>query len=216
MLISYKYKFLFVHIAKTGGTSIRSALNPYRFKDVHFLPRFICSKLSSFFDHKLGVKIPRHAKAIAAMEMLPRELYDNLFKFAFVRNPWDLQVSSYHHIKRERPHLIRHIDTFEEFLLWKLDPKRPYQYIIDTSITLQSDYVIDLHGRIIVDFIGRYERLEKDFQEVCRRIGIETPKLPHRRKATDRRPYQEYYNQRTKALVAEHFKKDIELFGYEF
>jgi len=216
MLISYRHKFLFVHIAKTGGTSIRAALNPYRFKDPYFIPRFICSKLSSFFDHSLGVKIPRHAKAIAAQEMLPRELYDNLFKFAFVRNPWDLQVSSYHHIRRERPHLIKHIENFEEFLEWKLDPKRPYQYIIDTSITLQSDYVIDLHGHIIVDFIGRYERLEKDFQEVCRRIGIRPPKLPHRRKAADRRPYKEYYNNKTKSLVSNHFRKDIELFGYEF
>ncbi len=216
MLISYRYKFLFVHIAKTGGTSIRAALNPYRFKDPHFIPRFICSKLSSLFDHRLGVKIPRHAKAVTALEMLPRELYDSLFKFAFVRNPWDLQVSSYHHIRRERPHLIKHIENFEEFLEWKFDPQRPYQYIIDTSITLQSDYVIDLHGRIIVDFIGRYERLEKDFKEVCRRIGIKPPELPHRRKASNRRPYQEYYNEKTKSLVRDYFSRDIELFGYEF
>ncbi len=216
MLISYRHKFLFVHIAKTGGTSIRAALNRYRFRDPYFIPRFVCSKLSALFDHRLGVKIPRHAKAVAAMEMLPRELYNSLFKFAFVRNPWDLQVSSYHHILRERPHLIKHIDNFEEFLEWKLDPTRPYHYIIDTSITLQSDYVVDLHGELIVDFIGRYERLEKDFKEACRQIGIEAPKLPHRRKAGDRRPYQEYYNRRTRELVARRFRRDIEIFGYEF
>jgi len=48
-------------------------------------------------NHELAIKLPRHSKAIAAKEMLPREFYDSLFKFAFVRNPWDLQVSSYHH-----------------------------------------------------------------------------------------------------------------------
>ena len=48
-----------------------------------------------------GIKFPRHSKIIAA-EMLPAETFDNLFKFVFVRNPWDLQVSSFHHIRRER------------------------------------------------------------------------------------------------------------------
>jgi hypothetical protein len=139
-----------------------------------------------------------------------------LFKFAFVRNPWDVQVSSYHHIRRERPHLLRDIGDFESFLRWKLDPQRPYHYIIDTSIELQSDYLIDLKGNSIVDYVGRYERLEEDFREVCRRIGIRVPQLPHKRKARDRSGYRKYYGEETTRLVAEHFKRDIEMFGYRF
>lgn len=216
MLISYRYKFLFIHIAKTGGTSIRSALNPYKWKDPYCIPLFICSRLSSMFGHRLACKLPRHAKVIAAYEMLPREFYDSLFKFAFVRNPWDLQVSSFHHIKRERPHLMKHIQNFESFLLWKMDKNRPYHYIIDTSMELQSDYLVDLQGNIIVDFIGKYEKLQEDFDKICRQIGIPTSKLPHKRKAKDRDNYRKYYNDRTAELVAEHFKKDIEMFGYKF
>lgn len=216
MLISYRYNFLFVHIAKTGGTSIRSALNRYRFRDPYFIPFFICSRLSSLFGHRLACKLPRHAKAIAAMEMLPREVFEGLFKFTFVRNPWDLQVSSWHHIRRERPHLLKGIEDFEAFLRWKLDPQRPYQFHIDTSIELQSDYIVDLHGNIIVDFVGRYERLVDDFAEICRRIGIRPPELPQKRRAKDRKAYQEYYNSVTAALVAERFARDIEMFGYTF
>ncbi len=217
MLLSLRYNFLFVHIAKTGGTSIRAALRPFKWKDPYRIPLFLCSRISSLFHHRLACKLPRHAKIIAAYEMLPREFFNELFKFAFVRNPWDLQVSSYHHIQRERPHLLKGIDDFEAFLRWKLNrSKRQYQYLIDTSIELQSDYLIDLNGKIIVDFVGRYERLEEDFAEACSKIGIHAPPLPHKRKAPDRSAYQKYYSDQTAELVATHFKQDIDMFDYSF
>jgi len=216
MLLSLRYRFLFVHIAKTGGTSIRAALRTYKWKDPYRIPLFLCSRLSALTRHRLGCKIPRHAKAVAAQEMLPRELFDQLFKFAFVRNPWDLQVSSFHHIQRERPHLLNGIHDFETFLLWKLDPEREYQYIVDTSIELQSDYLIDLKGNVIVDFVGRYEQLEDDFHEACSRIGIPAPTLPHKRKAEHRDDYRRYYTNRTAQLIADHFKQDIDMLNYTF
>ncbi len=216
MLLSVKYNFLFVHIAKTGGTSIRAALSPLRWRDPLYLPQFIASRLSHMTGHRIASKLPRHARIIAAKEMLPQELFDKLFKFAFVRNPWDLQVSSWHHLKRERPHLVEHLDDFESFIRWKLDPERPYQYHIDTSIEFQTDYLKDLDGTILVDFIGKYENLQEDYLEACRRIGIKAPSLPHKRQAKDRRDYREYYSDETAEIIAEFFKSDIENFGYIF
>ena len=150
MLLSVKYNFLFVHIAKTGGTSVRAALAPLRWRDPLFIPQFIASRLSHLTGHRIASKIPRHARIIAAKEMLPQELFDKLFKFAFVRNPWDLQVSSWHHLKRERPQLVEHIADFDKFIRWKLNPERPYQYHIDTSIELQTDYLKDLNGTCLL------------------------------------------------------------------
>jgi hypothetical protein len=218
MLLSTKYKFLFVHTAKTGGTSIRAALSRYRYAGVCGPAMFIAHKLDQLCGHRIGAKFPRHAKAIAAKEMLPREFYEALFKFAFVRNPWDLQVSSFHHIRRERPHVMgKYGEDFEGFLRWKLDPSRPYQFHIDTSIELQSDYVVDQHGRLIVDFIGKYEQLAEDFAAICQRIGIEAPALPHKREAKDRgKDFRSYYSDATAELVAGHFAADIERFGYGF
>ncbi len=164
MLLSLKHRFLFVHIAKTGGTSVRTSLQGLRWRDPWYWPMFLCSRFSHLSGHRIATKLPRHAKIVAAKELLPKELFDELFKFAFVRNPWDLQVSSFHHIRRERPHYLGGHEDFEGFLRWKLDPERPYQYHVDTSIELQSDYLIDLHGELVVDFIGRYERL-------CRRTS---------------------------------------------
>jgi hypothetical protein len=217
MLLSLRYRFLFVHIAKTGGTSVRESLQGLRWRDPWYLPMFLCSRLSHLSGHRIATKLPRHAKAIAAKEMLPKETFEGLFKFAFVRNPWDLQVSSFHHIRRERPQFLGGHTEFEPFLRWKLDPARPYQYHVDTSIERQTDYLIDLHGDLIVDFIGRYERLHDDFALACERIGIAPRMLPHARKATDRKQdYRSYYTDATAALVASHFAADIERLGYRF
>src|SRR6266566_1731909 len=208
MLLSYRYNFLFVHIAKTGGTSVRAALAPLRWRDPLYWLTLPCHRLSQLTGHRTGTKFPRHARIVGAKEMLPHEFFQKLFKFAFVRNPWDLQVSSYHHIRRERPHLMAHIKDFPEFIRWKLDPQRPYQYHVDTSIELQSDYLRDLSGKIIVDFIGRTERLREDFDAVCQRIGIGPRKLPHKREAKNREDYRRYYDDATAEWVARHFQSD--------
>jgi hypothetical protein len=217
MLLSPRYRFLFVHIAKTGGTSVRAALAPLRWRDPWYWPMFLCSRFSHLSGHRIATKLPRHAKVVAAKELLPKEVFDRLFKFAFVRNPWDLQVSSFHHIRRERPQYLGGHDRFADFLRWKLDPGRPYQFHVDTSIELQTDYLTDLHGNIVVDFIGRYEYLGRDFATVCERLGLRGMSLPHRRRATDRKgDYRDYYDDDTRELVARHFARDIESLGYSF
>ncbi len=196
---------------------MRAALQAQRWRDPWYWPMFLCSRLSHLSGHRIATKLPRHAKVVAAKELLPKEFFDQLFKFAFVRNPWDLQVSSFHHIRRERPQYLSGHEDFAAFLRWKLDPERPYQYHIDTSIESQTDYLIDLSGRVVVDFIGRYERLGEDFAEACRRIGMPAPALPHQRQARDRqKDYRGYYTDETAELVARYFARDIEILGYGF
>ena len=65
------------------------------------------------------------------------------------------------------------------------------------------------------DFIGRYENLQQDFDHVCDSIGIPRRILPHANKSR-RKPYWKYYNTKTRDIVAEIFREDIEYFGYEF
>lgn len=217
MVISHRFRFLYVHIAKTGGTSVRAALRQLQLRDPMYVLQAICSRLDHLSGHRIAAKLPRHAKVIAAAEMLPRDYFESLFKFAFVRNPWDLQVSSYHHLKRERPHLLQGHDTFDDFLRWKLDPERPWQYHLDTSITLQTDYLVDLRGNKLVDFVGHYESLHDDWATICQRLNIAVAELPHKRQATDRtRDYRSYYDDRSAELVATHFARDVDMLGYRF
>ena len=111
---------------------------------------------------------------------------------------------------------LKTTNLFGAFLRRKLDPQREWQYHIDTSITRQLDYLIDLRGNQIVDFVGRYESLQTDFDHCCERIGLPKQALPHRRRADDRAAYRDYYDEKTKALVEQHFAADIKAFGYEF
>lgn len=217
MILSNRYKFLYVHIAKTGGTSVRASLMSLRWRDPYYFAQWICSRLSGLTGHRIASKLPRHSKIVCAQEMLPQEFFKSLYKFAFVRNPWDLQVSSYHHLKRERPFLLEGRESFEAFTRWKLDPARPYQYHLDTAITPMTDYLVDLHGNLLTDYIGRYERLHDDWAHICKHLGIPHRPLPHERKATDRRKdYRSYYSDDLAQLVGDYFKRDVELLGYRF
>ena len=218
MLISYSHNFLFVHIAKTGGTSVRTALRRYRWGGWYSLPLGVASLVSQITRprHKLGLKFPRHAKAVAALEMLPTEVYQRFFKFTIVRNPWDLQVSSYHHIRREKPAVLEGVTNFEDFLKRKFDPERAYDFMLDISAESQSEYLVDLQGRMIVDFVGRYETLQQDFNQICERVGIKPTPLPHLRRARDREDYRRYYTDELADLVAEHYASDLQRLGYTF
>jgi hypothetical protein len=74
---------------------------------------------------------------------------------------------------------------------------------------------ITINGEIEVDFIGRHEYLQEDFNVVCDYLSFEPITLPVYNK-TDHEHYSTYYNEDTKAIVAELFAKDIEYFGYKF
>ena len=67
----------------------------------------------------------------------------------------------------------------------------------------------------MVDFIGKFENLETDFEYICKKIGVNGIKLPHKNK-TQRKNYRDYYNENTKTIIANWYKKDIDYFGYEF
>jgi hypothetical protein len=74
--------------------------------------------------------------------------------------------------------------------------------------------ITDAGGNLLVDFVGAYENLEEDFDEITRILGIRAV-LPHVNRSAHR-DYRDHYNDRTRAVVAEHFRPDIERFAYSF
>jgi|TARA_Y100000034_G_scaffold88743_1_gene106540 hypothetical protein len=126
-----------------------------------------------------------------------------------VRNPWEKLLSQYFfRVKDDTQHgYIREAKdvSFLDFL------QKPFPL----GNKPQCDKLSDSKGNLCMDFIGRFENLQEDFNTVCDKIGIPQQELPHVNK-TKHKHYTEYYDNETKQIVAEKYAKDIEYFGYEF
>jgi len=217
MLISHSHRFIFFHVAKTAGLSVREALHPYTEEPTHFKirrpPKQKNGQLNPFYAVWEAALI--HAKAGDAQRELPPAIFDRYYKFAFVRNPWDWQVSMYHFILQEPTHVryawVKSLGTFERYLAWVIETPQPYA---KGATKLQKEVLTDGDGNLLVDFVGRYETLAQDFAQLCCKLNL-VAQLPHVNKSAHR-DYRAYYNERTQQMVADHFAADIELFGYTF
>ena len=78
----------------------------------------------------------------------------------------------------------------------------------------QLNWLVDEKGEIIVDFIGKFENLENDFQHICDRISV-TVDLPFVNKS-EHKHYQSYFDDETRGIMRRWFWKDIERFNYKF
>ena len=183
----YFQNYIFIHINKTGGTSIEKALN---------LPL-------------------QHRSALDKKNYLGEEIWSKKFSFAFVRNPWDKVVS--HFTYRLNTNQIKMDSEQIEFKKWVrlsyLEKNKKY-YDNPKMFMPQMDWISDENGKVLVNFIGRFENIESDFNEVCSKLNI-TASLPHLKKS-NRVDYKEYYNIETAEIIGELFKKDIEYFNYRF
>lgn len=218
MYISYSQRFIFVHIAKVAGLSIKQGLQAYAGEPEMFKiqrpPPELNGKPNRMYQMWESVVV--HAKAKDIKKQMGAE-FDDYFKFSFVRNPWDWQVSMYHFLLKEtdNPHYekVKAMSGFDEYLEWivSTEEKTPYPKY---ATKFQKDMLLDTEGHFLVDFIGRYETLAEDFARLCNLLQIKAS-LPHLNKS-QHRDYSSYYNDHSRQLVAEHFKDDIALFGYHF
>lgn len=211
MLISSTHSFAFVHVPKTAGSSVHLALGRHATRvDDHWANRAL-SRLGIHVNHFApwpATKFRPHASAATLAAWLPPEVFERLFKFAFVRNPWDLLVSSWHYLRdvpgHRRGPIARRLPDFAAYV----------EYEIQRGRLSQGGLLCDRHGRLLVDFVGRYESLPTDFASICRRIGVEAT-LP-RANAGSRGDYRDYYTPALAARVAVAFAADVERFGYAF
>ncbi|HEX3109804.1 MAG TPA: sulfotransferase family 2 domain-containing protein [Thermoanaerobaculia bacterium] len=192
MLLSLRHKFIFIHIYKAAGTSVTHALRPFT--------------REPWWRRRAVPRLPDHITAAELREIIG-DLFDRCFKFTFVRNPWDWQVSLYHYMQQTRKHPQHRLVsamTFDDYIRWRVTEDKH----------LQKEFVTDAGGKTIVDFVGRFENLEDDFAVACAKIGISAT-LPHTNRSRHA-DYRTYYDDVTRELVASHFREDIEMFGYTF
>lgn len=226
-MISDKYKCVFVHVPKTAGQSIELF-----FLNLHNITwkekdQLLMSK------NTLAEKGPERLDHMIASEYydcghMEKEKYDEYFSFAFVRNPWERLVSEYLHKKIDKDM------TLKEFVISGLPEKNmmcdKYRHIIP-----QSEYLFDSDGKQLVTFIGKFERLQQDFDHICKQLGIEDSTLPHKNSSysfrrlmlrkirhlfkktkPNKKHYSQYYDDELTEIVSKMYARDIELFGFKF
>ena len=202
-MLLHKDGLIFVHIQKTGGTSINRALG------------------------SVDNPIEKHRTAAELKLMYGESVWKECFKFSFVRNPWDRLVSWWSMIDGNRAqidlattpnrffkYVLQNARSFEEFIC------NCHEEIADSDgvkwvFRNQIDYLTDADGNLLVDFVGRFENLSEDFAIVSERVYNRIKPLPHSNKS-QHRAYQSYYSKHTRTIVEEAYRADIRHFGYQF
>ena len=216
MPISHKHKIIFVHIPKTAGQTIEKSLNIFGEDN--------SGKLKASMDILYGILNGKSLQHLTIQEIKKiRESEFRIYKkIAFVRNPFDRIISEYFW---RMQYFGKKMIKFKNFLVEEVIPRKNgipkvmknfYKHenvvkLIDDHYMDQYKFITDNKGNIMVDFIGRFENLNDDFKKAC---GLEL--INQKIQCTKHNNYKEYYDSETKLLVEKCYKKDLELFKYEF
>lgn len=187
-LTGLQMDFIFVHINKTAGSSIEEAL---------------------------GLRF-RHRTARQIIGEIGLEKWRNCFTFAVVRNPWDKVLSHYsYRVQTDQTGMGDGCVGFSEWVREAYGKRNPRFYDKPMMFMPQADWISDVEGRILVNFVAHFENLQADFDNVCARIGRDPVMLPHR-KQSRHGDYRGYYDAESRGIVADWFRRDLEQFEYDF
>lgn len=203
---------MFVHIPKTGGNSVKALLRAQ-------VPELV----------RIG---KQHDQARWHHRQLPD--WERCFKFAFVRNPWDRLVSWHSYMlvrglpppwhrrlrgKDRRSQLARYAwrrgQRFADFVHHCTEVVEDRKAGQRSFAWNQLDYLTDADGRLLVDYVGRFEQLGQDCAAVTARLGLQGVSLPHTN-ASRHAHYSQYYTPALRDVVAQRFERDIKAFDYAF
>jgi len=189
-------KCTFIHIPKTAGTSILD---------------LIAGK-GNYTRQHLPWYVYRNANP---------EFFKQSFKFAFTRNPWDRVYSTYcyfinggdnkvdHYVSQK----IQQFSGFNEFIINGLGKG----YFRSHPLFLpQSNFIITHNDELIVDFMGRFENIEMDFEKIVRELNLKR-KLDHVNKSKRQDSYMDaYHSPKAVKIIKNMYIEDIKRFDYEF
>lgn len=206
-MILKEHKAVFIHIPKTGGTSIEKI----------------------FIDNADSKDVPYKHQDFSFYKRAVRNFQD-YFVFSFIRNPWDLVFSQYRYMWESNhswPKTWRSrtkVDTGMSFEEWvKCDRFKMTSPDTD-SFDLRGAFInknqIDwLHGSEYGSskfYVGKFENLQKDFDKICDLIGIERVTIPHVNSSGIKKKYYDFYDKEMKDIVENKYKKDITFGEYCF
>ena len=181
MIISKSRNFIFVHVPKAAGTSVSRHLSQFtEAGDVDINPPL--SAFAEYHCREFGLR--KHTTAQEIRAFVGPDAFSSAFKFAFVRNPYARLFSLYNFLKFKwrRWEGSQIMDRFPRFA----DFVRSDFFSCGTAEGAGRDSIYRLFGsqmfwlcedgkRPLLDFVGRVERLEADFDHICAGVGLPAP-----------------------------------------
>jgi len=198
MRISHRYKFISVSIPKTGSQSIRAAIDES--SDVSS----VSDDKSCYFHHTTYNKITQCFDYV-----------DQYFTFAFVRNPWSRVVSQWTYM-HDYATQTKCYDVFRTRCCDMIEQCKSFESFVESQYTIAPCYNwLSVDNKICVDYVGRMENIQHDFDHVCSKLDIDHKTLDHINQ-TDHDHYTTYYSDHTRSVVSEKYAIDIDHFNYQF
>jgi hypothetical protein len=215
MLISHRYRFIYLKTVKRAGTSVEAALQQFCVPEGHGpIP-----ETTPLIETSAGVVGARgrfaqetvwrnHMRAAGLKSRLDPEIWHGYFKFCNIRNPWDKTVSWFHFRHPEmkgRPKA----EVVKAFRAW----------LQGTTGIGRDSRVYIMDGAAVTDDVIRYETMAEDFERIRDILGLpnaEIPQMKSQQRGSGKIPYQDYYNKNMREKVANRYREAIRLFGWTF
>lgn len=203
MIVSHKYRFIFIKTRKTAGTSLEVFLSSQCGPDdivtpiePHVEPHQARNH-EGFFNHMQG-----HAIRTAIGD----DCWHSYFRFCVERNPWDKTLSYFHFVNNYR---LDGTSTLDEHL-------NSADFCVDHPAYTEPGEP----DRLLVDRVLHYENLDSELGDVFSHLGIPYPgSLGIQAKSefrTDRRSYREVLDSEQAALIGAAFQQEIKMFNYRY
>lgn len=231
MLISHKYKYIFIHVPKCGGTtvtrylqSIPGAVDVESSRD----------EKSPLWVHTTLSNLKKYFSQQRKQSNTSNWVWDDYYKFCFIRNPWDTVVSLYHYYMGLRDTAKRYMkpgamptEFTPEFQQWweyvakVTSGKYTFKQLIekgklvDESLeAFMTDYPTDKEfGKM--DYVGKLENIQQDMKFILKKLGIPGKPIPHLNKSKHKH-YTSYYDDTTRQIIEDKYSKIIKRFGYKY
>ncbi|MFV0512603.1 MAG: sulfotransferase family 2 domain-containing protein [Jhaorihella sp.] len=214
MILSPGRGFVFIHIPKTGGTSLALALEARAMKDDIMLGDTPKARRRRHKAQAMGARgrLWKHSTLADIEGLVPDAVLGGLFAFTLVRNPWDRAVSYYHWLRgQEFRHPAVRLAKSLEFAQFVAHP----QTRAGLRRSPASSYMRRSDGTLQCSAFIRIERFGQDAAPLFAHLGFPFD-LPVANRSGRARDFRGYYDDMTAAIVGEDCAEDIARFGYAF
>jgi len=197
LTVSQKHKVLYLHIAKTGGSSIVQLLKNNGMDDL------ILSNKRGIYEEKV-----EYFKEVVAN-------WDEYYKFTFVRNKFDMLISLYNYDRQLNGKWSLSNDiAFEEFIRDYVGSSSTVKKEALYTHMIDQYYLTHTNDECMFDFIGHFDNFNDDLNHVCERLGIQNTQERVNVGNYDRSKKDQYYTEELKGIVKSKFPKEIETFDW--